>query len=282
MELTILGSGGCMTIPKPLCQCTICKEARVKGIPYARTGPALFLHDLQLLIDTPAEISTQLNRENIQRIEYVIFTHLDPDHVEGIRVLEQLALDFRTWKAYPEKRITIIAPHQLISELNKLQTVYGSIIDYYHDQGFIQVVDFDNQIELKGIKIMALPISRQHELSFVYVFESEDKKIVYAPCDIKPFPEACVAVHDADLLIIQPGIIEGGLKYNFVYPENHISRTTLYTFEETLNLRNRIRAKQILFIHLEEYWNKSFDDYLLLSHKYPNIQFAWDGMHLSV
>ena len=57
MELTILGSGGCMVIPRPLCACPVCRQAREKGIPYARSGPAAFLHDAGLLIDTPAEIA---------------------------------------------------------------------------------------------------------------------------------------------------------------------------------------------------------------------------------
>ena len=56
MRLTILGSGGCMAIPKPLCGCRVCREARVKGVPYSRGGPSAFLHDVNLLIDTPAEI----------------------------------------------------------------------------------------------------------------------------------------------------------------------------------------------------------------------------------
>lgn len=271
-----------MTIPKPLCQCEICTEAREKGVPYARSGPAIFIHDIQLLIDTPAEISIQLNRENIQKLDYVMFTHMDPDHVEGIRALEQIALDFRTWRAYPEKKTTLIVPVSLLFELTKLQTVYGNIIDYYIAQGFIHLVDFVSQINIKGFTISALQINRQHEVSYIYVFESEDKKIVYAPCDVKPFPEENEAVHNADLLIIQPGIIEHGLKHDYVYPQNHISRKTLYTFDETLSLGKRIKADQILFTHLEEYWNRSHDDYLRLSKIIPDIAFAWDGMHVSV
>jgi phosphoribosyl 1,2-cyclic phosphate phosphodiesterase len=104
MKFTILGSGGCMIIPKPLCQCRICQEARDKGVPYERTGPSAFLHDINLLIDTPAEIASQLNRSRIRRINYLILTHLDPDHVEGLRVVEQTTLDFRSWRAYPERR----------------------------------------------------------------------------------------------------------------------------------------------------------------------------------
>ena len=72
MELTILGSGGCTVIPRPLCGCAVCEEARKRGVPYARTGPSLFIHDIHLLIDCPAEISDQLNRWHIARIDYLI------------------------------------------------------------------------------------------------------------------------------------------------------------------------------------------------------------------
>jgi phosphoribosyl 1,2-cyclic phosphate phosphodiesterase len=36
MKFTIIGSGGCVVLPKPLCKCRICKEAREKGKPYSR------------------------------------------------------------------------------------------------------------------------------------------------------------------------------------------------------------------------------------------------------
>ena len=85
-----------MVIPKPLCQCRICRQARERGVPYARAGPSAFFHDINLLIDTPAEISCLLNRCRIRRVDYLSFTHLDPDHVEGFRVVEQVALDCRT------------------------------------------------------------------------------------------------------------------------------------------------------------------------------------------
>lgn len=110
MKLTILGSGGCMVIPKPLFQCNVCMEAREKGISYKRTGPSAFIHDENILIDTPAEIACQLNRSRIKQIDHLIFTHLDPDHVEGLRVVEQITLDFRTWEVYPGKYIRLILP----------------------------------------------------------------------------------------------------------------------------------------------------------------------------
>ncbi|MCD6297748.1 MAG: hypothetical protein J7M30_11390 [Deltaproteobacteria bacterium] len=281
MELTILGSGGCMVIPKPLCQCRICKEARRKGVPYERTGPSAFIHDENILIDTPAEIARQLNRSSIEGINYLIFSHLDPDHVEGFRVVEQISLDFRTWRSYPEKQIQLILPEAIGERVRNIQSSYGPVIDFYVNSGFVKYKAFREKITVGSIQITAIPVDRGDQTAFIYVFEKEKVRLVYAPCDIKPFPEDREEVQGADLLVIQPGIFEDGLKHGFHYPEDHISRTTLYTFEETMALAGRIKAKNILLIHLEEYWNRSHDDYLSLQENFDNVRFAYDGMRLT-
>ena len=271
-----------MVIPKPLCQCRVCREARKKGTPYARTGPAAFLHDINLLIDTPAEIVSQLNRSSIRRINYLTFTHLDPDHVEGLRVVEQIALDFRTWRAYPEKQICLLLPEQLNLHVSDIQSQYGSVIDFYQESGFVRIMPFQDKVQIRDVRITAIPVNRGSQLAFVYVFTKSGRKVVYAPCDIKPFPEHSSEVQRADLLIIQPGLFETGLKHGFRYPADHISRTTLYTFEQTLDLATRLQAKRVLFVHLEEYWNRSYDDYRALEPDNQMVRFAYDGMQLTV
>jgi phosphoribosyl 1,2-cyclic phosphate phosphodiesterase len=282
VELTILGSGGCMTIPKPLCQCQVCEEARVKGIPYERKGPSVFIHDENILIDTPAEICLQLNESRIEQVDYLFFSHLDPDHVEGFRVVEQIAIDFRTWKAYPNNNINLILPEQLDDRIKNIQSIYGPLIDFYEEQGFIIKTVFKENITIGEIKITAIPVYRDSHISFIYVFEKNNRRLVYAPCDIKPFPEDRDEVRKAELLVIQPGIFENGLKHGFTYPENHISRTTLYTFEGTLEIARKIEAQKILFIHIEEYWNRGYEEYLALQSKFENIQFAYDGMKMAI
>jgi phosphoribosyl 1,2-cyclic phosphate phosphodiesterase len=282
MKWTILGSGGCAVIPKPLCQCRVCREARKKGVPYARAGPSAFLHDINLLIDTPAEIVSLLNRSPIRCIDYLTFSHLDPDHVEGFRVVEQIALDFRTWRAYPQKQICLLLPEQLSGSVGKLKSQYGPIVDFYQESGFLRLKLFRDKIQIGGVSITAIPVDRGSQLAFVYVFGKAGRKVVYAPCDIKPFPEHRDEVQQADVLIIQPGIFEKGLKHSFTYPAEHISRKTLYTFEQTMDLVTRLRAKNVVFVHLEEYWNRSYDDYLILEPKDRGICFAYDGMQLSV
>ena len=44
VQVEILGSGGAVTIPRPGCGCRVCVEARGEGLPYARSGPSVFVH----------------------------------------------------------------------------------------------------------------------------------------------------------------------------------------------------------------------------------------------
>lgn len=271
-----------MVIPKPLCRCRVCEEARSRGRPYERTGPSSFLHDENLLIDTPAEIARQLNREGISRVDALLFTHLDPDHTEGFRVVEQITLDFRTWRAYETKRIRLILPRILRERMTQIRSIYGPLIDFYERQGFVETITFDDRIRIGKTHLTAIPVDRGSQVSFVHVFEKDGARMVYAPCDIKPFPEHRTEVNGADLLVIQPGIFEDGLEHGFIYPRDHISRTTLYMFEETVALARRIKAKAVLFVHLEEYWNRTYDDYGEIEKHFNTMRFSHDGMRVTI
>jgi phosphoribosyl 1,2-cyclic phosphate phosphodiesterase len=269
-----------MPIPKPLCQCRVCREAREKGYPFRRTGPSLFLHNQNLLIDTPADIAGQLNREGIRTLKTIMFTHLDPDHTEGLRVIEQITLDFCTWRGRTDKQISLQLPRALIDRFYSIKTVYGPWLEFLEKSGFVECSVFEDTLMLGDLGVTAIRVPESDPPVFIYVFVQKGFKIVYAPCDIKPFPEYRPEVQNSDLLLIQPGIFETGLANNYRYPEEHISRTTLYTFDETLALGRQLNAGRIVFVHLEEYWNRSFSDYRTMEKE--NLRFAYDGMTLDV
>ena len=48
MRFVILGSSGCVSLPRPLCRCIVCEEARDKGALYARRGCSMYLQDAHL------------------------------------------------------------------------------------------------------------------------------------------------------------------------------------------------------------------------------------------
>ena len=166
-----------MVIPKPCCKCSVCQQAREKGAPYERTGPGAFLHDEKLLIDTPAEVIRQLNRAQVPRVDYLTFTHLDPDHVEGFRAVEQITLDFRTWRAYPDKQITLLLPKKLNDQLVNIRSVYGSLIEFYEAQGFVRRVLFEGSTQCGQTHLTAIPVNRGDQTAFIYVFKKKGAQV---------------------------------------------------------------------------------------------------------
>ena len=96
MRVEILGSGGAVTIPRPGCSCRVCVEAREKGVPYSRSGPSVFVHGPDVLIDTPEESKLQLNRSQVGPIAAGLYSHWHPDHTAGRRVWESRNFDFRS------------------------------------------------------------------------------------------------------------------------------------------------------------------------------------------
>jgi phosphoribosyl 1,2-cyclic phosphate phosphodiesterase len=65
MKIEILGSGGAVITPKPFCSCGMCEEALIEGGAYNRTGPSVFLHDANILFDTPEDSEGNYDNQRI-------------------------------------------------------------------------------------------------------------------------------------------------------------------------------------------------------------------------
>ncbi len=279
MKLKIIGSGGCVSIPKPLCQCNVCTEAREKGFPYARCGCSLYVQEANILIDTPEDIAYALNNANIKEIDYILYSHIDPDHTMGIRVIEQLRLD---WLAKSvgftcKNPITVASLPSIIQDLRCQGTKYGSALDYYESMNLINIQAVTS-LSRNSIHIELVPVDETGSVT-ICVFTEGSHKVIYAPCDVKPFPENDIFV-DADCLIIGNTIIGEILKDGFVLETDNPLRDELFVINEIAELKNKYHIKRVIITHLEEDWGKSYDDYAKLQKHYDGIEFAYDGLEI--
>ena len=282
MKFIVVGSGGCVSIPRALCQCKICIEAREKGFPYARCGCSLFLEEASLLIDTPEDINIALNNVNIGSIDHIAYSHWDPDHTLGMRIIEQLRLqwlDFFEDKK-PENKIKIYATEGVMNDINGIRNIYGSFMDYYEYMSLITRDIVKDSIVVNNITITFLPVPVEKSVS-VFVFESNGKKVIYAPCDCKYFPQDSI-LYNADILIIGNTFVGDILKNKVKIYEGHKLRKELHSMEDVIEIKNRFKIKDIIITHIEEDWGKSFDEYKELEKKYQNIKFAYDGMIIEI
>lgn len=283
MNVIILGSGGCVSTPRACCNCRVCTQARQKGVPYARTGCSLFIEDANILIDTPEDINTALNNANIQKVEQILYSHCDPDHTMGMRVIEQLKMD---WLAAslgkkPDHPIAVASLPAILEDLKKQGTKYGSALEYYEAKGLVRIKEiraFEKESIKDNLMIELIPVNEQEHVA-IFIISSDSKKIIYAPCDVKPFPES-ERFQDADVLIIGNTIVGDILKDGFVLNKENPLRKELFTLEEIDAIRKQYNIKKVIITHLEEDWGKSYDDYMELEKEWSGIQFAYDGLRV--
>lgn len=279
MKVKIIGSGGCVSTPRPICQCNVCKEAREKGVPYARSGCCLLIEDMNLLIDTPEDINYALNNSNTKAIDYILYSHIDPDHTMGIRVIEQLRLN---WLNYSlgikcDNPIIVGSLPQILKDLKCQGTKYGSALEYYESMKLVKTVEFYS-LDLGNMHIDLIPVNTQETVT-VFVLSDSVKKIIYAPCDVKPFPVNEI-FNNADCLIIGNTIVGDILKDGFVLEKDNDLRNELFIMDEIIQLKLQYNIKKVIITHIEEDWGKTYDDYLLLQAQYDGIEFAYDGMEV--
>ena len=282
MKFIIIGSGGCVCLPKPLCQCKICVEARQKGGRHKRFGCSLYLEDASLLVDTPEDIAHSLNASDVRSVERVLYTHRDPDHTMGVRVFEQLRLEWLDYyeKIPPRSSVDVCATPEVMETINGIGIGYGSILDYYEKMGLAKRKPITEPFNVGSIKITAVPVGKNKSVS-VFVFEENGRKVVYAPCDCKPFPMD-EAMREADLLIIGNTFIGDTLKNNKVIGADHPLRHELHSMEDVLEIKRKLSICDVIVTHIEEDWGKSYDDYVALEEKYPGVKFAYDGMVVEI
>jgi phosphoribosyl 1,2-cyclic phosphate phosphodiesterase len=283
MKFIIVGYGGCVSIPRPLCQCKVCTEARKKGIPYARCGCSLFLEDVSLLVDTPEDINIALNNVNIKSLDNIIYSHWDPDHTLGMRVIEQLRLEWLDFYANkkPDNPIKIYASSGVMQDINGIRNIYGSFLDYYEHMSLIKRINVENKLHLKNnIDITFIKIPKGKNVD-MFLFEQNCKKLVYAPCDCKIFPED-ENIYNTDILVIGNTFIGNVLKNGIIINEKHPLRNELHSIENIIEIKNHYKIKKVIITHIEEDWGKSYDEYKILEKEYENINFAYDGMEIEL
>lgn len=261
--------------------CRVCTEARQKGFPYARTGCSLFVEDVNLLIDTPEDINASLNNSGIQKVEHILYSHCDPDHTMGMRVVEQLKMD---WLASslgkkPDNPIEVASLPAILADIKKQGTKYGSAIEYYEASGLIYTKEI-RAFKKGDIVIELVPVDVQEHVA-IFIISSNSRKIIYAPCDVKPFPQS-EKFQGADVLIIGNTIVGDILKDGFVLNENNPLRKELFTLDEIDTIRKQYGITEVFITHLEEDWGKSYDDYRELERELNSIHFAYDGLKIQL
>ncbi len=251
MIIEVLGSGGAVTTPKVFCNCVCCNEARKKGIKYSRTGPSVFIHGPDILIDTPEEICIQLNRSNIKNINTCLFSHWHPDHTAGKRVFEA-NID---WINIPprNKLINIYLPEKLVETFKKFYGIYQNF-EFFEKQKIVKITSIKNDETFMRGNYKITPIQMSYNYVFGYRIENENNNILILMDEIKNWEPSDDIINKMFDIIYLPA---GAMVLNPITNERIISDThpileSEQTIQETMELISKLNSKKFIISHIEE------------------------------
>jgi phosphoribosyl 1,2-cyclic phosphate phosphodiesterase len=264
MKFKILGSGGAMPVPRPFCQCKLCKLAR-ENSKYKRNSCSAFVEDINTLIDCPEDIGDSLNREDIKQVDNLFITHWHPDHTFGLRIILEAIYNFLDRKA--EHLINIYVGKKVYETLEK----NFPAIKYYIttlNVAKINLIEDGDKIKFKDICVSFFGYTGKNSDWYAFLFETKNKKLLYAPCDTLHF-KRYFNFKNVDVLVHECGIF------------SHDKVKTELSFPDLIKRLKEIRPKQTFLVHIEEIelniWGTHFLDELKQKYKNITFEFAYDG-----
>lgn len=267
MQLTILGSGGAIPVPRPFCQCIVCNKAR-KNFKYRRATSSLFIKEINTVIDCGEDIAYSMNRENIAKVDNLFITHWHPDHTFGLRTILEANYNFRKRKA--SNSINVYIPKKVYLSLQK----YFPVIDYYFNVEKVAklfLIEDKNKIKFGKITIEVIGYKGKNSDTYAYLIRENKKNILFSPCDTIGF-ENYKYQNNLDLWITECGISEE--KGSELFIGDLIKRV------------NELKPKKTIFTHIEEI-EQALDKGKYLDNvkkKYSSVKFeyAYDGMKIKL
>lgn len=152
MIITFLGTGTSQGVPVIACGCRVCKseDARDKRL---RSSVMVTVDKKNIVIDSGPDFRQQMLRENVKRLDALLFTHEHKDHVAGMD-------DIRAFNFIQKQKVDIYATER-VQEALKREYVYIFNGDDYPGIPQINLFTIDNK-PFKAAGIEIIPIEVYH------------------------------------------------------------------------------------------------------------------------
>jgi phosphoribosyl 1,2-cyclic phosphate phosphodiesterase len=251
--LTVLGSGTSMGVPTVGCSCAVCTSPDPHD---RRLRPSIMVQwdGHTVVIDTSPDFREQAIREQIRRIDAVLYTHGHADHILGLDDVRPLSFPRVTGGG----KIPLYATEKTA---NVLRSVFRYIFDGDYKYGGlaqVEIFNIDAPIGLFGAKFVPLVVNHGDYPIEAYRFGSA----AYLT-DFSSIPaETMAQLRGLDILILDA--------------LRHHPHPTHSTLENSLKIVERLEPKRAFFTHMShdlphEATNASLPE---------NVRLSYDGLKL--
>lgn len=248
MRLTFLGTGTSTGVPMPACHCRVCWSTDPRD---KRTRPSVLLEfgERTVVIDTTPDFRGQVLRENLQRLDAVVFTHAHVDHVMGLD-------DVRAYCFIQGGPIPIYADAHTMENIRRIFTY---VFDAAYPSGGIPKLAphlIDGPFDLWGLSFLPVPV--MHGQLPVLGFRFGRAAYV---TDFSTIPESTLPLLEGlDVLILDA--------------LRHKPHPTHSNVEQSLALARRLKPRQTYFTHIAHEMGHEESNAALP----PGVQLAYDGL----
>jgi phosphoribosyl 1,2-cyclic phosphate phosphodiesterase len=253
LRVTFLGTGTSQGVPVIGCTCEVCqsldyRDKRLRTSILIETGNQTFV------IDTGPDFRQQMLREQVKRIDAVIFTHAHRDHTAGLD-------DVRAYNFMQKMDMPIYGTEPVLEQL-RVEYAYAFAKEFYPGIPRLTLNQIDHRSFLiNGIPITPLPVT--HLQLPVLGFRFDNFSYI---TDANFIPaETIEKLKGTEVLVL-----------NALQREQHISH---FNLEEAIAMVEKIKPARTYFTHISHKLGTHAD----VSKELPDhISLAHDGLQISL
>lgn len=253
MKVTVLGSGTSSGVPVIGCDCKVCTSSNPKN-ERLRSSVFFEVDGKNILIDTTPDLRYQALRENIRRIDAVLFTHIHADHIHGIDEL-------RIYNAYQKSSIPVFGEKKTLQHLAKhFSYIFNPSSIYPSLTPRLEPFSVEGEFDCVGLKVQMIPCHHGKFLTHNYRIGN-----VAWLTDTNGIPESSMEyLQNLEVLFLD------GLRLK--------PHPTHFHLEESLRVAQQIGARKTYLIHLaHDYDHDEFNQTLP-----DGIELAYDGLVVEI
>jgi phosphoribosyl 1,2-cyclic phosphate phosphodiesterase len=258
--LTFLGSGTSMGVPTLGCDCAVCTSATSPNgdSRNRRTRPSIRLtyNSHVVLIDTGPDFHAQAIREDIRRVDAVLYTHGHADHVMGFD-------DLRPLSFHVKGNMPLYADDATASAIERIFDYTFRTEDRYPTSARVQIHRLDPTpgagVELFGACFRRIPVTHGRQEITGYRFGSA----AYLT-DMSDIPEESFPfLQNLDVLILD------ALRRDPHFSHSHLEKSIAFV--------EQLKPRRAFFTHMSHDLDHGPTEEILP----PHIRLAYDGLQLN-
>jgi phosphoribosyl 1,2-cyclic phosphate phosphodiesterase len=195
LTVTVLGSGTSQGVPMIGCPCAVCRSTDPRD---KRTRSSIYLAAPQasILVDTTPDLRQQALRENLDRLDAVLFTHPHADHIMGFD-------DLRRFCEIQGAPLPIYGSVETLAQVERI--FFYAFNPRKVVPGYVHVLPhaITGPFEMGGIEVAPLPVPHGAVSTLGFLFSRGGRKLLAYLSDCAAVPEPVRAtISGVEVLIV--------------------------------------------------------------------------------